>query len=806
VEWDFIGNSAWREILGFNFFFLIIFAASAFAAISGENRFAALSESAGMQGNPAALGAYESPGALLGYEKYGKYEDKQLDNFIFGFFGNVHGAYFDWTKSENGYDVSEWSYVFAPANNSRSFFFGNRFSMRRTSFNEGSAFSWTPGFILRPLSFLSLGFWSDQLLQNGFYQNRTQNAGIAIKPFNGITFGWNTSIKDYKRLKRFFSQTEQNLLLELEVFGLTASLEFPLVEPDNNGEFRISYSAAIGSYFNTSLAIVPNDSKNNMKFKNYKLMWHSALNKELLESSSLVRIPLGNIVEKNYGWSVFGGHSDDLQTLRNTFLLLESSDTKAVLFDFSNYSGSLSISQEIRRGIHSLRSKGKRIAAYTDNYRASIIYAASAAEKVILQPSAFVDFKGFSGEVMYYKGLLDWAGVRVEMLRHGKYKSAVEPYTLDSMSKEARENLYDVLDGWWRMVRDSLAYSRKLSNEFLDSIANNPQVTASAAKNNGIADTLLYLEEVPKYMFKAFWGKEKENAWLEDWYLNDEKVISNSWEPRKKIAVMNIDGVISGGYGSGDPLFGKNVSGVMDLIDLINNTMYSGDYEALILRINSPGGSAVASDELWHSLNKLREYGIPVIASVGDMAASGAYYAACAADMIVAEYGSIVGSIGIYGGKVDLSGLLAKLKIRTETVKTHESANSSSFSTGFSESERKALQEYMDEFYSRFVSVVAQGRGISEERADSLGGGQVFTGAVAKRNGLVDEIGGFERAVEIAKEHASLGKYQRVELVHINDFGYSFADKISAMAKGERPLYPWIKSLEKTQMWALFIQ
>ena len=788
--------------MGYSFFFLIIFATSVFAAVSGESRFAALSHNAGMQGNPAALNAYESPGALFGYEKY---SGKQLDNFLFGFFGNVHGAYFDWTKGENGYDESEWSYIFAQSNSSRLLFFGNRFSIRRTSFNEGSAFSWTPGFIFRPLSFFSFGFWSEQFLQYGPYQNRMQNAGLAIKPFNGITLGWNANIKDYERLKRFFSQTEQNLLLELEAFGLTMGLEFPLVEPDNTGEFRISLSAAVGSYFNTSVALAANNS-NDMDFRKYNLMWHSALNKESLENTAMVRIPLGSIVEKNYGWSIFGGHSDDLQTLRNTFSLLESSTVKAVLFDFSNYSGSLSISQEIRRGIHSLRSKGKRIAAYTDNYRASIIYAASAAEKIILQPSAFVDFKGFSGEVMYYKGLLDWAGVRVEMLRRGKYKSAVEPYTLDSMSKEARENLYEILDGWWRMVRDSLAYSRKLPSEFLDSIANNPQVTATAAKNNGIADTLLYLEEVPKYMVKSFWGKEKEDAWLEDWYLSGEKILSNSWASRKKIAVMNIDGVISGGYGSGDPLFGKSVSGVMDLIELINNTMYSGEYEALILRINSPGGSAVASDELWHSLNKLREYGVPIIASVGDMAASGAYYAACAADMIVAEHGSIVGSIGIYGGKVDLSGLLAKLKIRAETVKTHESANSSSFSTGFSESERNALQEYMDEFYSRFVSVVAQGRGISEEHADSLGGGQVFTGAVAKRNGLVDEIGGFERAVEIAKEHASLGKNQRVELVHINNYGYSFADRISAMAKGEKPLYPWIKSLEKTQMWAVFIQ
>ncbi len=789
-------NVRWHFLIG-----IALLAVPLFADISGK--YASLSQNGGMQGNPAALSAFESPGTIFSYEK-----DKQningMNNLLLGLWGNNFGAAFDWTKGQEGYDRSEWSFVDNEFNSSRSFFWGNKLSGTRISEKDGTSFSYSPGFILRPISFISIGFWSENFLQYGFYQGRMQNAALSIRLLDGITASWNAGIKNYTQLKHFTSRTEQNLLLELEAFDLTLGMEFPLVEPDNNGTFGISLSAGIGSHVNGEVALVANDWDSDMNFKRAGIIFHSALNQGALENANMVRVILGKINEKNSGWSLLGNQTDDLETLRNTFAMLEKSGARAILFDFSNYSGGLSISQEIRRGIHSLKSRGKKIAAYTDSYRPAVIYAATAADKIILQPSAFVDFKGLSNEVLYYKGLLDWVGIKVEMVRHGSYKSAMEPYTLDSMSNEARENLQGILNGWWEVVRDTIAASRKLSPEFLDSIASSPRVTASSAKNNGLADTILYLDELPEYVSKALLGKENKNAYMENWYLTGDKMLSKSWQPRSKIAVLNIDGIIVGGYGSNDPLFGKSVAGVADLIETIDGIGSSGEYEALILRINSPGGSAVASDELWRSLKTLKENGMPIIASVGDMAASGAYYAACAADKIVAEAGSVVGSIGIYGGKADLSGLLSKIKIKNEVIKTHESANSTSIFKGFSESDSISLQEYMDEFYSRFIGVVAKGRNISEEQADSLGGGKVFIGMNAISDGLVDEIGGFGRAVELAKESAGLRRGARVEIVHINNWGYSFTDRISAMVKGERLVYPWMEALEKTQVWAVY--
>jgi signal peptide peptidase SppA len=786
--------------------FIIIFllAAPLLAAVSGESRYASLSQNGGMQGNPAGLSAYGSHGWILSYEKIQEY---QLDNnnFLFGFWGNDYGISFDWTNGKNGYDKSQWSFVDNECNISRSLFFGNRFSLTRISNEQGTAFSWSPGFILRPFYFASLGFWSEQALQYGFYQNRVQNAGLSIRPYKGITASWSAETKNYEQLKKFFSKTKQNLLLELETSAITLGLEFPIIDPNSTGEFRFSLSAAVGSNYNGSVAFAANNFSDNMNFRKLNFIGHSALNKKSLGRVNIIRVPLENINEKSKGWSLFGGEQSDLETLRNTFVLLEKSNAKSIIFDFSNYSGSLSISQEIRRGIYSLKAKGKKIVAYTNDYRPAVIFAASAADKVILQPSSFVDFKGLASDVLYYKGFLDWAGIKIEMVRHGNYKSATEPYTLDSMSNEARENLQGILDGLWSVVRDTVAYARNLLPEFLDSIAANPKATAISAKNNGLADTTLYLEAVPKYISKTLLGVEDENAYFTDWYLSKDKILVNSWQPRAKIAVLNIDGMLVGGYGSNDPLFGKSVAGVADLIDVLNEIGYSGEYEALILRINSPGGSAIASDELWHSLKSLKETGIPIIASIGDMAASGAYYAACAADKIVAEAGSVVGSIGIYGGKADLSGLLTKLKIKNETVKTHERANARSVYTGLTEKDSIALQEYMDDFYSRFIDVVASGRNISKEQADLLGGGRVFIGMDAIGNGLIDEIGGFEKAIEVAKEKAGIRKSTRIDIEHINNYGYSFADRISGVAKGQNQIYPWLSSLEKTQVWAIFL-
>jgi len=786
------------------FILILLLALPLFAAVSGESRYASLSQNGGMQGNPAGLSAYGSPGFIFSYSKI---QENMLDNnnFLFGLWGNNYGASFDWTNGENGYDKSQWSFVDNECNISRSLFFGNRFSATRTSTEQGTAFSWSPGLILRPFYFASLGFWSEQALQYGFYQNRVQNAGLSIRPYKGITASWSVAAKNYEQLKKFFSKTKQNLFLELEAAAMTLGLEFPLIDPSSTGEFRFSLSAALGSNYNSSIALAANDFRDKINFRNFSFIGHSALNRKALGYVNIIRVSLGSINEKSNGWSLLGGEQSDLETLRNTFVLLEKSSANAIVFDFSNYSGSLSISQEIRRGIFSLKAKGKKIAAYSNDYRPVVILAASAADKVILQPSAFVNFKGLASDVLYYKGFLDWAGIKIEMVRHGNYKSATEPYTLDSMSNEARTNLHGILDGWWSVVRDTVATSRNLLPEFLDSIAGNPKLTATSAKNNGLADTTLYLEEVAKYVSKILLGVEDEDAYLTDWYLSKNKILVNSWQPRAKIAVLNIDGMIIGGYGSNDPLFGKSVAGTGDLIDALNEIVYSGEYEALVLRINSPGGSAIASDELWHSLKTLKDAGMPIIASVGDMAASGAYYVACAADKIVAESGSIVGSIGIYGGKADLRGLLAKLKIKNETIKTHESANAQSVYTGLTERDSIALQEYMDDFYSRFVGVVASGRNMSRELVDSLGGGRVFIGMDAIGNGLIDEIGGFEKAIELAKEKAGLKKGIRIDIEHINNFGYSFADRFSGVAKGQNHIYPWLSTLEKTQVWAIYL-
>jgi protease-4 len=297
---------------------LLFLALPVFSAISGESRYPSLSQDGGTKGNPAGLSAYESSGLIFSYEKIQE-SMTNVNNFLFGFWGNNYGASFNWTKGKNGYDKSLWSLVDNEYNVSRSLFFGNRFSATRISQEQGTAFSWTPGFILRPISLLSFGFWSEQALQYGFYQNRMQNAGISVRPYNGITASWSVAVKNYEQLKNFFSQTEQNLLLELDAFAMTFGLEFPLVNPNNTGEFRLSLSAVLSPHYNSTIAFAANNFDDDMNFKKFSLIRHSALNQESLRHINIIYVPLENISEKNNGWSLFGREQSGLEILRNTF-------------------------------------------------------------------------------------------------------------------------------------------------------------------------------------------------------------------------------------------------------------------------------------------------------------------------------------------------------------------------------------------------------------------------------------------------------------------------------------------------------
>ena len=407
-----------------------------------------------------------------------------------------------------------------------------------------------------------------------------------------------------------------------------------------------------------------------------------------------------------------------------------------------------------------------------------------------MEPSAHFTWLGLGGGITFYKGFLDKLGVKVEFLRHGAYKSAVEPYTADSMSVNTRENVETLYKDIWELVRMRLASRMKtgttpVNTEKLDELAQKPVITAIGAQKAGLADTMLYIDQVPGYALKTFFGIDVPYAGFRTWAPSDTKIFDESWSHRTKVALLNINGTIDS----------KMESAVLESLRRLPGM----GVKALLLRISSPGGNAIASDKIWGALKNLNHFNIPIVASIGNIGTSGAYYIACGADKIIAEPFAIVGSIGIYGGKIDASGLMQKIGLRNEPVKTNDYSDARSFARPWTDVEKAALQEYMDDFYNRFTGVVSQATGIDQAVVDSVyGGGRVMVGWKAKEAGLVQGLGGFDDALDEVRKLADIPKSTDIELVQLNtedSFIVPFADT--------KALGNFIRDMERTQFWAI---
>lgn len=754
---------------------------NAFAYLPGERHFPSLPNSNGLFGNPAGLSAFDSYGGILhfGKDKNGIYE------FSTGLNGNYWGATFDYRADYEGFDESRWNLIGSIPLLKRYAFLGASAGAFRSADFNGTAFSMTPGILIRPLPFFSVGFNSRHALQFGpETQRRIQEYGATLRIWKSLSVSYAGENKDAHRL-----------LIEADLGLLNFGVQVPLHGDD---EYRLFLSHGFGRSFRGTLTI-----DDDWKPRHFSVGYHKAVLATPSRFSHIVRVPLTMpLKETEPGFSLFGNRAISLETLREHFeLLLADKSAELILFDFTGYHAGTAISKEIERGITKLNAQGKATVAYLDEIRPTTLLAASSASKIVLEPSARVNYRGVGGEILYYKGFLDWIGVKVEMLRHGDYKSAVEPYTADSMSAEARSNYESLYGEWWKTLTNS-ARKRVPDPNALDSLFAHPSLLAADAKRLGLVDTLLYLDEVAPYALNRFYGIDVPYATATDFAPKTGMTVFNEdWRPRTQIALINIEGTIVDGTGGIDPLSGNRTTGSAEILEALNRVMRSPEYSALIVRINSPGGSALASDEIWHRLRTISKNRMPVIASIGDMGASGGYLIACGANKIIAEEASIVGSIGIFGGKVSIKGLLDKLKLRMEPVKTHDHADADGLGRDFSDSERKALQNYLDSFYAHFLDIVSESSGISKDSLDkSLAGGRVFTGSQGIKNGLVHEIGGLDAAIAEARRLAGIPERYQITLHSVlTDKSY-----ISNQFTNQSLLTGWLHSIEKTQVWTLF--
>lgn len=750
---------------------LFAFTTSVFAYLPGESGFVSLDGGHGVFGNPAGLSALDSKGALLTYQ----YDDGITELRVGGNLDRF-GAGFEYRFDGKGMDESRWNLTHGFPLFDRSVFWGGRVTAFRSADFKGTEWSYSPGILIRPFTMLSLGYSCENLLYVGpSSMERIHNAGATIRMGDFLNVSYD--VENWK---------EHRLLLELSLYGYRFGFKVPLYGDDD--EYTLTLSTSFGGHVDASLKIF-----DDFLPKGGSIGFHAARNPRSSHVGQIVRVPLNmDVTEVEKKFLFFEPTSIGLMKVRNLFEhLLRDPSAGLVVLDFSGYKGNMAISEEINRYVKKIKARGGLVIAYMDDVRPSDLMAAANVDRIVVEPSAHFTWLGIGGGIVFYKGLLDKLGVKVEFLRHGAYKSAVEPYMEDSLSVNARSNMESLYKDIWEILRMRVAERMKTGSatenlKMLDSLAQKPVITAIGAKKAGLVDTLLYIDQVPGYALKTFFDMDAPpHVGFRTWSPSNMKIFDESWKHRAKVALLNINGTI-------DSRMGEVV------LDNLRRLPGMG-VKALLVRISSPGGDAIASDKIWGALKNLKRFDIPIVASVGNIGASGAYYIACGADKIVAEPFAIVGSIGIYGGKIDASGLMQKIGLKTESVKTNDYADARSFTRPWTDTEKAALQEYMDDFYDRFTGVVSQATGIDQAVVDSAyGGGRVMVGWKAKEAGLVQSLGGFDDALDEVRELAGIPKSTDIELMQLNTDESFVESFVNAKSMGD-----FIRDIERTQFWAI---
>ena len=442
---------------------------------------------------------------------------------------------------------------------------------------------------------------------------------------------------------------------------------------------------------------------------------------------------------------------------------------------YNNYSD-LGMAQlkELRDELGRFKKSGKFIVSYSDVLTQKEYYLSSIADTIYLNPLGEMDFKGLSSEVMFFKDLQEKTGVKLEVIRHGKYKSAVEPFISNEMSEANREQITALLNSVWNGMIGDIATSRNITITHLNEVANGLLArTPEMAKAEKLIDKVGYEDQYHagiKRALKVTKDKEYKKIGIVDYTLNYNTRPKNG-SVENKIAVIYAQGEIRSGEGD------VNYIGEKSMNRALKEARDNKNIKAVVLRIDSPGGSALTSELIWREIELTKKVK-PVVVSMGNVAASGGYYIACNANKIFAENTTITGSIGVFGMLPNFSTLSAKIGIHTEQVTTHANAADYSPFVPLTDNYRTFTQESIERIYKTFVNRVATGRKMTFEQVDEIGQGRVWTGAEALQIGLVDAIGGMDKALA---EAAKLAKIKEYRTINFPEYDKKFADLFAGM-------------------------
>lgn len=449
---------------------------------------------------------------------------------------------------------------------------------------------------------------------------------------------------------------------------------------------------------------------------------------------------------------------------------------KGIYLEISEVPAGMANAQELRKALVAFRSSGKFVYTYSDVLTQKGLYLATAGDKIFLNPAGDVEFKGLSTTFISFKRLLDKMGVQAEIFRPegNKFKSAVEPFFLEKMSPENRAQTFKFLNTMWAEMVGEMSESRKIAVADMNRIADGLEIynTMSAVKL-GMADSLLYKDQFISLMKKKCGIEDKDKLRLvgPGEYFDLVKSKLNEGSKDNKIAVVFAEGEIV--YGKGD----NETIGNESLCKQLQKAREDDKVKAVVLRVNSPGGSALASEIIWREV-EITKAKKPVIVSMGNLAASGGYYISCGANKIYADPGTLTGSIGVFGMLYNAQGLLNdKLGILTDTVKTNRYSDFFSFARNMEDAEKTYLNRSVNDIYQLFLKRVSDGRKMSVANVDSIAQGRVWAGRDALGLGLVDELGTLQDAIAAAAKEVNVTDYSIMTLPESGDFWQSLFEQ-----------------------------
>jgi len=436
----------------------------------------------------------------------------------------------------------------------------------------------------------------------------------------------------------------------------------------------------------------------------------------------------------------------------------EHENIKGIYIEATSLNAGVAAYEEIRDALKDFKASGKFIVAYSDNYTQGLYYLSSVADKVLMNPQGMMEWSGLSSTPVFFKNLLEKIGVKMQIFKVGTYKSAVEPFISTEMSPANREQINAYLTSVWGQITNDVAESRNVSVESLNEIADRMLMfhPAEESVKCGLVDTLIYKNDVRNYL-KAMAGIDEDDSMP---VLGLQEMIN----VKKNVPKDKSGNIIAVYYAYGD-IYNSASSGISEqcidatkVIKDLRSLKEDKNVKAVVLRVNSPGGSAFASEQIWYAVSELKKEK-PVIVSMGDYAASGGYYISCNADTIVAEPTTLTGSIGIFGMFPNVKGLTDKIGLDFDVVKTNQYSDFGMPNRPLNDGEKGLMQMYVNNGYDLFLTRCSEGRGISKEELDKIAQGRVWTGSTAKELGLVDELGGLDKALEIAIAKADVDAY-----------------------------------------------